>query len=421
MLVHETTDNFRSGAIAKKQTVSSKTLNRKVKVFVAAAMNVACALNLDSAPLKEELGTIAKQVIEVYKPALRGKKVEMAGIAAALLCFRQKSKPVTMADVCRVGQVKEKVLNEAYQKLVAILKPVVPAVTVKQFVARFRDAAIGLVTAKLLTKGEDDGAGHWAGILTYTDKVLQVVERVWAASGRQPMVVAGAAVVVAVRMHAHRRAMDSSKRSIDVMSVLMCDIPTIATCCEEIAKVAFVPARGMVNMHRKLARPIVEALERVLPAGSDPKHSDLHEHIHTLHAALFGKDANANAEAEVPSASSSITSGILPEARRAIDSKVDKRRDLLRKVRGGISKSSSRTKAGDEVKAIAGLVEAGVPDEAILSGYYDSVRRQDKDTESGSTLASENLEKIDSYDSDVDSMMNTAEEIAALAAARNWK
>lgn len=415
--------------LARHAKVSLETLERKVDRFVAAGMTAACALGQDSFSLKQRLYSLARETIELHAASLRGKPLARAGAAAALLVMRQEARPVTLADVCRVARVSEKALNDAYKRLVGFVKPALPPMRVEMFVPRFREGALALALAR--AHADDDDADEeakeaWESVAGRARMVLEVAERVWASAGRRPVVVAGAAVVVAVRMHTHRRAVQGSTRRIDVVSVLLCDVPSVAGCCKRLAGAAGVPARTLVDMHRKMGRPLVEALKRVLPEGRDVRLSDFHEHVGTLHGALFSEAAGGGG-AEGALAAGEITRGILPDARRKSDRKTDGRRAVLRRVRGGIAKSGAGGEGvSKEVEAIAQLVKKGASDAAILSGYYDAVGRQED--ESAATSANEK-EEVDSDDSDVEAMLRPAEgevegegEVeAALAAARRWK
>lgn len=405
--------------LARKATVTLETLERRVARFVASGMTAACALGQDSFALKQRLYAIARATIELHAVSLRGKPLARAGAAAALLVMRQEARPVTMADVSRVARVSEKGLRDAYAKLVGFVKPDLPPMRVEMFVGRFREGAVALARARTRAGDDaDEGEAAWRSVAALARMVLEAAERVWASAGRRPLVVAGAGVVVAVRMHAHRAAVQASARRIDVVSALMCDVPSVAGCCERLAGAAGVPARTLVDMHRKLGRPLVEALRRVLPAGRGVRLSDFHEHVGRLHGALCGGEAGGEA-----AAAGEITRGILPDARRKSDRKTNGRRAVLRRVRGGIAKRGAGGEGErKEVEAITQLVKKGASDAAILSGYYDAVGRQED--ESAATSANEK-EDVDSDDSDVEAMVRpVAEEeeaATALAAARRWK
>lgn len=177
--------------------LSEKAYGRKVTAFKTAAVKAAELLGLSCTTLPQHFRQLGKEVLQCYSPIPRGKRLKLAGLASVLLFCRQNVKPITLSDVCRVGNVSEKELNEAYKRLTVLLKVTVSKDGPHRYIPRFREAAVNLVVRN--KKGDDTQlrSVHWQHIVIATEQVIRVSERLWTAAGRRPMIFAGAAVAVA--------------------------------------------------------------------------------------------------------------------------------------------------------------------------------------------------------------------------------
>ena len=221
-------------------TVSSDdpALERRVRIFVDAAFDIAHKIGDTAISLRTELTTLARRTIPQYNRPPRGRQIYYAGAAAVLLRARRMDRPVSLGDVARAAGISTSKLNSAYNLLTKAIGATTPTpCSIGGYLERYQ-----FVADRLLPDVND----AWRHVRATACVALRVAERLWTCQGRAPALHCAVAVAFALRAVACEE--------------LASFIPNITQCANALAELGGVSRSTIMTEYKRIADAMVQIL-----------------------------------------------------------------------------------------------------------------------------------------------------------------